>query len=661
MKPERHAPSKAIDDKEKPKPLVRKKQPEPPSQKQKESDAPKKFINPAALQKQRVEKSILDKRHKKPEDSKATKDEDDDDDDDVQIVGFSREMAPNLGRKSLRKSPLIAKQISPIAKKPAKPVIASKTTPPVATSKATPPVAVSGVKRRTADASADNSGNKAQQSRHSRSPKVSKLSITVDSDDDEMSDEDEPIRRSTRSSLISDKSSAVPSPQNSSVKAKDSSAPTKLAGKDAIPTKPAMSKSVSMPALDKTKMSNRQLVTKPIQTPASKILPKPMAQSTPKPAVASTLGDKKSKSEMNLADPMADKDLKGKDKNKSDQATIRIVNIGDIIKNKAASTPDVRKAAIAGRPSTAPTKDIYASSTESEYSEESDDSEDSYDPKEGKPKTNNQLVATILERKRPINLDHLRLNRSGKRGRASNKQSATDNAAPKGKQANLPQDDGVDFEDMLQTNIVTANKVQKVINPTIARGRGRPPNSTNENSTRPALNKAAPLNKSPATAMPGKTLTSNNNNVYKPNNNGRLGSTTSLNRSGSTSPQKGPPRILNSTMKLGDNRPFAKLIANSDNKHYSIDLTDPDNNVKLIASPGSQTLSPVKRSPVKPVPRPIVASTGLRNTSNAVNKSVGGAVQRSVSAITSTTGSGSKMKKITCYETWYVLFKIPLC
>lgn len=647
VKPERHAPGKVVDNREKPKPMFKKKPSELPSPKQREPQVPKKLINPAALQKQRVEKSILDKRQKKPEKPTTTED-DEDDDDDVQIVGISREVAPNLGRKSLRKSPLIAKQISPIARKPAKPVVASKTTPPVVT-KSTPPVGASGPKRKAADSSADDSGIKARQA---RSSKVSKMSITLDSDDDEMSD-GEPVRRSTRSSLISDKGSAANSPQNTSAKAKDSSAPTKLPGKDANITKATISKSISMPALDKTKIASRPSTAKPIQTPASKILPKPMAQSTPKPAVASTLGEKKSKSEMNLADPInsSDKDLKGKDKNKSDQATIRIVNIGDIIKNKANSTPDVRKAGIS-KPIA--TKDMYASSTESEDSEDSDFSEDSYDPKTDKPKTNNQLVATILERKRPINLDHLRLNRSGKRGRPSTKQSAAENKVPKASGANLAQDDGVDFEDMLQTNIVTANKVQKVINPTIMRGRGRPPNSTDENSSRPSVTKAVPLNKGPATAGV-KTLTSNNNNVYKSNNNGRLGSTTTLNRSGSTSPQKGPPRILNATMKLGDNRPFAKLIANSDNKHYSIDLTDPDNNVKLIASPGSTAISPVKRSPIKPVPRPIVASTGLRNTSNAVNKSVGGAVQRSVSAITSSSGSGSKMKKITCYETWYVI------
>lgn len=193
---------------------------------------------------------------------------------------------------------------------------------------------------------------------------------------------------------------------------------------------------------------------------------------------------------------------------------------------------------------------------------------------------------------------------------------------------------------MLQTNIVTANKVQKVMQPA-ARHR-----KSDENTNKPSQN---------------------NNTVYKSNNNGRFSSNTSLNRSGSASPHKNPPRILNSTMKMGDNRPFAKLVSNSGNKHYSIDLTDPDNNVKLVeASPPDSptpTTSPaaVKRGPpVKTITRPVTtASTGgLRNASNALNKPVGGAVQRSVSALTAgsaAAGSSPKMKKITCYETWYVI------
>lgn len=645
VRPEKQIPPKSSDDKEKSKqPLFRKKAPEPtPAKQQQVPVEPKKLINPAAVLKHNVEKSILDKRHKRPEMSTSSEE---DDDDDVQIVGISREPAPVLGRKSLRKSPLIAKEISPIAKKIVKPgfvsritpAVASKITPPVAkktmtppvTSKTTPPVGTLGAKRK-ADSSAEISGPRLR----GRPSKASKMSISLDSDDDESTD-DEPIRRSTRSSLNTDKGSAASSPQNSSTKAKDSSAPTKIPEKDSVTSKASLSKSISLPALDKTKLSGRPVGPRPIQTPASRILPKPMAQSTPKPTVATNLTEKKSKSEVNLADPKqtSAKDLK--EKNTSDQATIRIVNIGDIIKNKSASTPDVRKPAM----NRSSTKDIYASSTESS---DSDYSDDSYEPMSEKPKTNNQLVATILERKRPVNLDHLRLDRSRKRGRPSG--SSKQPVAPKPPTINLMQDEEVDFEDMLQTNIVTANKVQKIVNPSIVRGRGRPSNNLDENSSRPVMS----MNKNPAA-----TLSSNNNNVYKSNNNGRLGSTTTLNRSGSSSPQKGPPRILNSTMKLGDNRPFAKLIANSDNKHYSIDLTDPDNNVKLIASPGSSTGSPVKKSPINTVPRPIIPSTGLRNTSNAVNKPVGGAVQRSVSAITSSSGN-TKMKKITCYETWYVI------
>lgn len=639
------APMKVPDQKEKHRNLLfRRNKSEEPYSRQ-DPAVSKKFVNPVAIQKQKVEKSILDKRHKKPENSSSDDDDEDDyyddddedDEDDVQIVGISREMIPNAGRKSLRKSPLIAKQISPVARKVVKPVVTSKPTPP--------PVTVAVPKRKAAaDSSTEDSGQKTQKAKRGRPPNNAKLSITLDSDDKE-SDE-EPIRRSTRSSMPSDKGSSTSSPQNTTVKAKDSSAPIKQ-GKDLSEvSKATMSKSMSLPALDKTKLSGRSLGIKPTQTPASKVLSKPVAQSTPFSTIGA-LGDKKSKSEVNLVDPIhsSEKERKETAKPTVDKATIRIVSIGDILKKKSASIPDLRRTG------------IRRSSDDDEYlSSDSDDSDYYLGPKTSsaeKPKTNNQLVASILERKRPINLDHLRLNRASKRGRPS-KQPLEDKKTSKPPVINLTVDDEVDFEDMLQTNIVTANKVQKIVASTVLnRSRGKPSNS-DENSSR-SVTKTVPLNKSSMTTGVKTLSSNNNNNVYKAYNNGRIAASSTLNRPSSTSPQKNPPRILNSTMKLGDSRPFAKLVANSGNKHYSIDLTDPDNDVKLIATPASPPSSPVKRSPIKPVPRPIIASTGLRNTSNALNKPIGGAVQRSISALTSSSGTSPKMKKITCYETWYVI------
>lgn len=601
--------------------VIRKKQSEPPPAKKEDpADALKKVINPVAVKKQLVEKSILDKRAKKVEEPKGD-DDDDDDEDDCQIVGISRETNPVLGRKTARKSPLVAKQISPLPRR-----LPGKGTPS----------AVIGLKRKaTAEPEEQSAAKVAKQSRPSRG---AKLSITVDSDDSDDAedlddDEDvEPVRRTTRSSLPQDKGSAASTPQNSSAVGKAAKESPASAGvrarKDSDSMKASMTKSISMPALDKAKAG---LPVRPVQTPASKALgglPKPMAASTPKPTSVTAVS-MKSKSEVNLVDPIhsPEKGSLSAERSKAKSATIRIVDIGDIIKKRAASTPDVRKSSSLGK------KDAYESSSESSDDDRSTD----------KPKTNNELVASILERKRAVNVDHLRANRPAKRGRQANKSQTPDKPVPKSA-IPVEDEDEIDFEDMLQTNIVTANKVQKVMNPAGVR-KGRPPLDENTNK------------------RPASGSVQNNNNVYKSNNNGRFGSTSSLNRSGSASPHKNPPRILNSTMKMGDSRPFAKLVSHSGNKHYSIDLTDPDNNVKLVASPDSPPLpvSPVKRPPVKAITRPATAASGaaaggLRNASNALNKPVGGAVQRSVSALTAgTAGSSPKMKKITCYETWYVI------
>ncbi|XP_055544382.1 nucleolar protein dao-5 [Wyeomyia smithii] len=608
---------------------MRKRQQESPVAPEK-PDSLKKVINPVAVKKHQVEKSILVNRNRKEPTVYS-----DESDDEVQIVGISRETAPFLGRKSAGKGGAVAtKQVTPANVRVMKSLSAGKETQ-----------AVSALNKRKLEESDEEMNVKGAKKR--LPSKAAKLSVTADSEDEEDGD-DEPFRRSTRSSLLSDKSSATSTPQNiSTTKAKESPASGGMKfGRSSEGSKPNLTRTASMPALDKSKAIIRPAITKlsaQLGSKSSVIMKSSPQPNTPK----STLGmmaEKKSKSEMNLVDPICspEKGPKAADKGKLKNATIRIVDIGDIIKNKSASTPDINRAGL-----------TYKKLLPKESDAQSEDSEDSDgSPTAEKPKTNNQLVASILERKRPINLDHLRINRTGKRGRPSI--SGMKTPTPLDKSASkivrpsvidLAEEDEIDFEDMLQTNIVTANTVQKGTIQKVIPGRQRSSNLPDENIARSGRK----------TPVARSTVASNNNNVYKSNNNGRFGSQSSANRSGSASPHKNPPRILNSTMKLGDGRPFAKLVANSGDKHYSIDLTDPDNDVKLIASPGSPTLSPVKRTPSKVVPRPIVTSGGLRNASNALNKPVGGAVQRSVSSLTSSVGSSPKMKKITCYETWYVI------
>ncbi|XP_058447878.1 serine-rich adhesin for platelets [Malaya genurostris] len=620
---------------------ARKKQDNSPVLQPKSSEPPSKVINPVALKKRQVEKLILDNRGRRQEPEHSS----DESDDEVQIVGIGRETAPFLGRKSIRKSPLVTKPIFPAGLKSGRPSVPSKATPPSSGGSGIPQ------KRKLNETDEEKQNDKSVKIVQKKRPlKAAKLSITLDSDDDNDEEDttDEPIRRSMRSSLPSEKGSTSSTPQNTSagsLRAKES--PASAGGKvnrsiEGIKTN--LSRTLSMPALDR----NKAIASKLGQAIAARTinLSKPAAQSTPKLTFSGTLAEKKSKSEMNLVDPIRSggKGLKDADRNKVKSATIRIVDIGDIMKKKSASSTDIHKGDIDEK-----------NASFNDYSDDSEDSVDSEENSSDKPKTNDQLVASILERKRPMNLDHLRANKIIKRGRppGSAKQALLNKSTPKvirKPYVNLTDDDEIDFEDMLQTNIVTANTVQKGATPNVTTNRRRQSQSSvdDENSAKTTASRTVPSRKS-------VSASNNNNNVYKANNNGRFGSQSSLNRSGSISPQKNPPRILNSTMKLGDARPFAKLVSNSGNKHYSIDLTDPDNNVKLIASHDSPPHSPARRSPNKIVPRPIVASTGLRNASNALNKPVGGAVQRSISSLTSSAGSSPKMKKITCYETWYVI------
>lgn len=624
--------------------VIRKKQEE--SVVKQDKNAFEKVINPVAVKRQLVEKSILDKRTKKVEES--TMHSDGGEEDDVEIVGISQETSPNLARKAVRKSPLEIKRVG------IKPTVV----------KVAPSMTVTGVKRKPVEAlgEEDRPAKMIKKARpppvlttKARPPLYSDYGGETETESDIDTDSDsEPVRRPTRSRLASDKSSPSLSGSqntNSAGKSKETAAMTGV--KILKQVESNLAKSVSLPTLDKTKPNIRVFGQKPVllQTPASKSLQmsKPMAQSTPKLGVLSAT-EKKSKSELNLIDPIKFplQDQKASDLGKAKQATIRIVDIGDIIKKKSASTSDVRKAGMNRTESEDEDSDISEDSTDSGTARQKSNSAE-------KPKTNNQLVASILERKRPANMDHLRSSRpASKRGRPAIVSTKATSAEKPARQSviNLTGEDEIDFEDMLQTNIVTANKVQKIIQPNLMKDRRSGNTSSDENSgkTPPSVGtRILSANRGSALAS------SNNNNVYKSNNNGRFGSTGSLSRSGSTSPQKNPPRILNSTMKLGDNRPFAKLVSNSGNKHYSIDLTDPDNNnVKLIASPDSPPHSPSKRTLTKPVSR-TMGPTGLRNSSNTVNKPVGGAVQRSLSSLTNASGGSPKMKKITCYETWYVI------
>ncbi|XP_050068674.1 uncharacterized protein LOC126557069 [Anopheles maculipalpis] len=297
---------------------------------------------------------------------------------------------------------------------------------------------------------------------------------------------------------------------------------------------------------------------------------------------------------------------------KPSKPTITIVNVNDIMKMNSKSAADLRR----------------------KLAEEEADSEDvseieemQTDHPQDDAKTNNQLVASILERKRPIALEHLQSVR--RRVRESGGEMVRNRVVelkPKrvGRDGSdmLTEEDMVDFEDVLQKNIVSANKGARSITVGAVRGRGRPPSHT-------------PQDENYSAGSPTRRFQPGGNRVSvagKPVGNQRR----SLQ----------PPRILNATMKLGDNHPRSKMSGGSGDNHYSIDLSDPDNNVKLVSSSNENT--PIKRSPAASGP---VAPT----LSQKLAAGVGSVAKAMLGGVRTRSPLEPKKKRVTVYETWNVL------
>ncbi|XP_050101578.1 uncharacterized protein LOC126581751 [Anopheles aquasalis] len=347
-------------------------------------------------------------------------------------------------------------------------------------------------------------------------------------------------------------------------------------------------------------------------------------------------------------------------KENSPSQMITIVNVHDIMKKKSKSTADVRQRKVQ--------EDEDSEDDRSELEEAGDDQRN-----EGK--TNNKLVASILERKRaiPVQAEMTPGRTPRERHVALMKKRAED---IRQNQSNSGASE-VDVEDVLQKNIVTAGganktvvRMQSVTSPG-GRPRGRPPNSAKakENFGKDGDGGAA------LDGDTGGAGHKTNNVLYKLGPNGRYtmasgGGGTPLKRSNQ------PPRILNATMKLGQDRPQSKLSATATNNHYSIDLTDPDNNVLLVSSNEN---SPTKR----PIGSPSVTSGGKailgRSTPGAAAATIPSATAASASSArlpqrlpqSQTTQQQTAMgqqkltaagravdvrkKRITCYETWNVI------
>ncbi|XP_053679454.1 uncharacterized protein LOC128730433 [Anopheles nili] len=282
----------------------------------------------------------------------------------------------------------------------------------------------------------------------------------------------------------------------------------------------------------------------------------------------------------------------------SKSPTITIVNVNDIMKMKSKSLSDVRRRMEEEQDS----EDV--SEIEEMVSSRKQDTDGAGD----RPKTNNQLVATILERKRPIPLDNLQdvRKRIRQADMMRNKASLKAKRLSRGAAELLTEDEIVDFEDMLQKNIVSANSSSRLVTVGAIRDRGR----ASENAQNENYNKAS------------------KDGRYMQNN--RLGA-------GKRTLQ--PPRILNATMKLGNNRASSKQSTGSGDNHYSIDLTDPDNNVKLVSTS--------ENSPIKRMPSTVggqMFSSGQR-LSGMIKQ---GQMQRTIP-------QEAKKKRVTCYETWNVI------
>ncbi|XP_058062032.1 uncharacterized protein LOC131212255 [Anopheles bellator] len=291
--------------------------------------------------------------------------------------------------------------------------------------------------------------------------------------------------------------------------------------------------------------------------------------------------------------------------------TITIVNVNDIMKKKSKSSTDLRRR-------------MEAADVE-EPAEDEGEEQDSDGTNAGdKPKTNNRLVATILERKRPIVLEQPRDMR---------RKTEMFTKALAGR-AKLGED--VDYDEVLEKNILSpVHKVgSRVAQSSRGRGRGTPSARAKEN-------------------LSGGYKT--NNNLYKGGTNGRysLGDgRLSAGRGLALKRPNQPPRILNATMKMGEGKAQSKLAASGANNHYSIDLTDPDNNVTLISSNDS---TPTKRILPSTALRPgglVLGRSNATSTPLAAGRPLASQVQRP--AVIGRTVD-MKKKKITCYETWYVI------
>uniref|UniRef100_A0A2M4AE45 Putative nucleolar and coiled-body phosphoprotein 1 n=1 Tax=Anopheles triannulatus TaxID=58253 RepID=A0A2M4AE45_9DIPT len=368
---------------------------------------------------------------------------------------------------------------------------------------------------------------------------------------------------------------------------------------------------------------------------------------------------------------------KSESKENSPSQMITIVNVNDIMKMKSKSTADaVRQRKV----------------QEDEDSEDDrSELEETGDGAQGESKTNNKLVASILERKRaiPVQPEVTPGRTPRERHNAMMKKRAEENRQNQSTKGGGGSE--VDVEEVLQKTIVTAGGSNKTVvrmqsAPTpggaAGRPRGRPPNSVKakENLAKDGAGGGGGTALVGGDAGGGTGGYQSKNILYKSTNNGRyavssaVGGGTPLKRSNQ------PPRILNATMKLGQDRPQSKLSATTTNNHYSIDLTDPDNNVLLVSSNEN---SPVKRplvsgtigsspalagkvilgrSPGTPGTAAITTST----PSGAVASSVRLAQQRLQQSQSTPQPQQQKVatagrpvdvrkKRITCYETWNVI------
>uniref|UniRef100_U5EMQ0 Putative mucin related 2b n=1 Tax=Corethrella appendiculata TaxID=1370023 RepID=U5EMQ0_9DIPT len=250
---------------------------------------------------------------------------------------------------------------------------------------------------------------------------------------------------------------------------------------------------------------------------------------------------------------------------------------------------------------------------------------------------------------------------------------ATESAANSNKKAKTVIDiDEIDFEDVLTTNILTADGKSKtaLVNKIDPKNTSTPiSNKTfSSNTKKPQqmnISKATPSTTTSRsapirpTSKPTITKSStvagikniNNNTDFKTKNNGRLTSTTAK-------PQttKPAPRILNSSLKSPPTIFNSKSPNNQADKHFSIDLTDNDDNVKLINTtkpnfPQPKLLNNTLNSSNSSLKILNKSPAALRNSNSNLSNKIN---TRTIQTIPTKPGN-PKMKKITCFETWYVI------